>query len=342
MIQTSTVSSLSSQEGADEVFRQRRWLSFMFSKEVPPVPLDDERIVYPLERSNFLSRILFWWITPLMIVGYKRTITSDDLFKLDDNMEIGNIYQTFSKNLQKRVSYYQNKHVLKKCSKRGETLATTTVDRIHDLEDFILPKGALFMALCCSFWFQYVKSIIQVCVQGVATALQPLILKKLTEFVEKKSLGLNPAVGKGIGYSLGNAAFLVFTGVIINHAFYNAMSVGAKAKSILVKSVLTKSFVLNDLGRHKYPEGKINALITTDLNRIDFASISIPILAGAPFSLAITIGFLVHNLGVYALIGIGLFFVCFLILGSMIPAMKSFRKEAQEFTDKRVTLKQRK
>ncbi|GMG40603.1 unnamed protein product [Ambrosiozyma monospora] len=290
------------EQGSDKPLRQQRWLSFMFSKEVPPIPLDDERKIHPMYRSNFLSRTMFWWITPLMKVGYERTITPEDLYKLDDTMEIEKLSEVFEGHLKKRITYFQNQHLTKKYQERNETPETSTVDRETDLEDFILPKGAMFMALYHTFHIQFLKSIVQMCIQAAATSLQPLLLKKLTEFVALKTLGFNPVIGKGIGYSFGTAAFIFFIGIMVNHAFYNAMIVGAKTKSVLIRTILKKSFVLNQLGRHKYPEGKINALITTDLNRIDFAGIAIPIIASTPFSVVIAIALLIHSIGVYALI----------------------------------------
>ncbi|GME71719.1 unnamed protein product [Ambrosiozyma monospora] len=326
------------EEGSDKPLRQQRWLSFMFSKEVPPIPLDDERKIHPMYRSNFLSRMMFWWITPLMKVGYERTITPEDLFKLDDTMEIEKLSETFEGHLQKEITYYQNQHLTKKYQERNETPETSTVDRETDLEDFILPKCALFMALYHTFSIQFMTSIIQMCIQAAGTSLQPLLLKKLTEFVQMKALGLNPLIGKGIGYAIGTAVFIAFVGVISNHAFYNGMMVGAKTKSVLIRTTLKKSFALNQLGRHKYPEGKINAMITTDLNRIDFAGFAIPIIVSTPFAVVIAIALLIHSIGVYALIGIALFFVCSVTLGSLTKTMIKLRIQAQKYTDNRVTL----
>ncbi|GME71268.1 unnamed protein product [Ambrosiozyma monospora] len=326
------------EEGSDKPVRQKRWLSFMFSKKVPPIPLDDERKIHPMYRSNFLSRTMFWWVTPLMKVGYERTITPDDLFKLDDTMEIEKLSEIFEGHLMKRITYYQNQHLTKKYQERNETSETSTVDRETDLEDFILPKGALFMALYHTFYFQFVKGIIQMSIQAAGTSLQPLLLKKLTEFVQMKALGFSAVIGKGIGYSFGTAVFIAFNGIMINHAFYNAMMVGAKTKSVLIRTILKKSFVLNQLARHKYPEGKINALITTDLNRIDFAGIAIPIIVSTPFSVVISIALLIHNIGVYAFISLGLFFICSVALGTMMKSMIKLRVKAQEYTDIRISL----
>ncbi|GME80029.1 unnamed protein product [Ambrosiozyma monospora] len=297
------------EESFDKAMRQQRWLSFMFSKEVPPIPLDDERKIHPMYRSNFLSRTMFWWVTPLMKVGYERIITPEDLFKLDDTMEIEKLSETFEGHLMKRITYYQNRHLTKRYQERNETPETSTVDRETDLEDFILPRGALFMALFHTFCFQSMKGIAQMSLQAVGTALQPLLLKKLTDFVELQTLELNLAVGKGIGYSIGTTFVIGFTGVMVNHAFYNSMMVGAKAKSVLIRTILKKSFALNQLGHHN-----------------------------APFGVVVGIALLIHSIGVYALIGIAFFFVCSIILGIGMNTLIKLRKQSQVHTDMRVTL----
>ncbi|GME76458.1 unnamed protein product [Ambrosiozyma monospora] len=183
----------------------------------------------------------------LQEINYSRRF----IYKLDDTMEIEKLPETFEGHLKKRVTYYQNKHSMKKSLERNETSETLTIDRDAELEDFVLPKSAIFMALCYTFYFQFMKGIVQMCIQAAS-------------------------------YSLGTAIFIAFVGIVVNHAYYNAMMVGAKTKSVLIRTILKKSFVLNQLGCHNYPEGKINALITTDLNRIDFAGIAIPIIVITP------------------------------------------------------------
>lgn len=51
---------------------------------LPNVFSDWKRLrMWPESRVSVLSRILFWWMNPLIFTGFKRDITTDDLWKVD-------------------------------------------------------------------------------------------------------------------------------------------------------------------------------------------------------------------------------------------------------------------
>ena len=38
----------------------------------------------PEENVSMFSRLCFWWINDLIATGYKRTLTRDDMWKIED------------------------------------------------------------------------------------------------------------------------------------------------------------------------------------------------------------------------------------------------------------------
>lgn len=83
-----------------DIFPQKRLFSFLHSKKIPEVPqTDDERKIYPLFHTNIFSNMFFWWVLPILRVGYKRTIQPNDLFKMDPRMSIETLYGDFEQNM---------------------------------------------------------------------------------------------------------------------------------------------------------------------------------------------------------------------------------------------------
>ena len=39
---------------------------------------------HPQEEANFVSRIMFWWIIPLLWKGWRRPLQQDDLYEVRD------------------------------------------------------------------------------------------------------------------------------------------------------------------------------------------------------------------------------------------------------------------
>ncbi|GME79387.1 unnamed protein product [Ambrosiozyma monospora] len=116
------------------------------------------------------------------------------------------------------------------------------------------------------------------------------------------------------------------------------MMVGAKCKAVLTKHMLEKSFRLGLKGKHRYPAGKINSIMSTDINRVDLAIGFLPCLVVFPMAVTVCIALLIVNMGVTALVGIAVFLVSSVIIGGAVKPLMEYRKSANVFTDARVNL----
>lgn len=322
---------------ARDMTRQKRMLSWMFPKHVPPVPSPDERAKYPQNSANFLSQIFFWWLFPVMKRGYIRTLVPEDLFTLYDEIKVENMTVTFEAHFERLLLRARTKHRESKCKERGETPENSLIDFDADMEDFVVPKFIVVGALLRTFKWQYLAANICLALATVGQTTNPLLIKKLIEFVESRNLGIEHHAGKGIGYSFGAVAVLFTFGTLTNHCFYRAMMTGAEAKGVLTRAVLTKAFRLNAESRHKYSTGKITSIMGTDLARIDFAFGLQPFMLVFPIPFIIAIAILIVNIGAQALVGIGIM-IAFMV-GIVLSAKQLFglRALANKYTDERVS-----
>ncbi|RLV90454.1 Oligomycin resistance ATP-dependent permease YOR1 [Spathaspora sp. JA1] len=316
--------------------KQKRLLTFMLSKAVPPIPNEEERKPYPAQKANVLSRALFWWLRPVMHTGYRRTLQPEDLFYLTDDIKVQSMADTFYNYMSNDIENARQKHVEEKCKERGETVATSSVDRDTDLADFKLSKFLTVWALAKTYKWQYTWACTLLTLSQVGQTTLPLLTKKLIRYVELKALGVETGVGRGVGYSIGSAVIIFIVGVLINHFFYRSMLTGAQAKAVLTKALLDKSFKLNAEARHKYPVGKITSMLGTDLSRIDFALGFQPFLICFPVPIGIAIGILIWNIGVAALVGVAILVVFMCCIAVSTGALFKYRKKANVFTDSRV------
>lgn len=315
--------------------RQKRLLTPFLSKKVPPVPYDDERIVYP-KRPNLISAIFFWWLHPVMSTGYKRTLETPDLYKLNDENEVAALTARFEGIFERRLSNSRKAHILQKCKARGETPESTSVSPEDDLADFKPPKMLCAWSVLETFKWQYGLACLYNTLANTASVTNPLLSKRLIQFVEDHALGMDTQIGKGVGYALG-ASFMVLTiGILINHGFQNSMLTGAQVKGVLTKAFLDKSFRLSDRAKHDYSTSRITSMMGTDLARIDFAMGFQPFLVSFPIPVAVSIGILIWNIGASALVGIGLVIVFLLVMMMLTGRLFKFRKKANKYTDARV------
>ncbi|CAI5755611.1 unnamed protein product [Candida verbasci] len=333
------IDDLSSLELNNEQYiPQKRLLSFLLKNKDYPIPKDDERKLYPEKNSNYIMRLFFWWLYPIMNVGYTRTLQPNDLWKLPDYMKVESYEEVFNVYLDLQMTKAKLNHIKRKCKERNETIESSSKTQEEDLQDFVLSMVDVGTIIFLTFKRSIIMSCIIACCCMSGWAVTPLLTKALVNYVERRSLGIEPNIGKGIGYSFGVALVMLATGLAFGHFFYIAQKVGVKAKSVLTNAILKKSFKLDAKGRHDFPSGKLTSMITTDLSRIEIALLFQPILIVLPVPIIVAIVILIVNIHVSAVIGIVLFFIFLVFLGFGSKKLFDYRDIVSKITDKRVSL----
>lgn len=143
------------ENGKAELVNEKRLFSFLFSKKVDPVPLPDERKPYPWKLTNWANRAVFYWIWPILIRGYKRTLQPDDLWYLTDELTVEHLHREYRKNLKKILDKLKNKHIEKKGRRRrlrrrlGVALLCGAVGAFQHLQIPVHHVVHLFGAFVC-------------------------------------------------------------------------------------------------------------------------------------------------------------------------------------------------
>ncbi|EGV66898.1 hypothetical protein CANTEDRAFT_91487, partial [Yamadazyma tenuis ATCC 10573] len=320
----------------DPLKLQRRSLTPFLSKRVPPIPSEDERKVCPEKKSNWISQLFFLWLNPILKVGYKRTLQVDDMYLLADTTKVEYLATQFNSYFEHYLQIAQEQHIANKCTERGETVPTSSVDPDDDLADFKVPRKMFLWCLFLTCKWQYTFAAVSVTVAGLLNCLTPLVTKELIKYVEMKALGLEHHTGRGVGLAIGVPIMLISGSLCISQGFYRGMLTGAQLKGVLTKAILEKSFRLNPQSRHQFPASKITSMMSTDTARIDFAAGFQPFLISFPSSLICILVVLIVNLGASALMGFAVLVVFLVGIGGVSKKMFAVRKSATVFTDQRV------
>ncbi|KAH3683475.1 hypothetical protein WICPIJ_005559 [Wickerhamomyces pijperi] len=278
----------------------------LLSKKVPSIPDINERRKWPYMTSNWVSKIFLFWLVGMYNVGYKRTLTVNDLWEIPDELKIENIFPLYQ-----------------------ETLANQKK-----------PKKNILRATLKTLQSDFVISLTLRSVSNVAQIVSPLLVKKLITIVQTRREG-NKSVdhlNAGIGYSIGIALLLIVNTLTQQHAMYYGKLVGAKARTLLTKHILSKSMRQTSSTASKFPKGKLIALMSTDIAKMEMGLTFLPTLLTIPVPIIIGIALLIVNLGVSALTGIATIFIILAI--SVAPAVKFVKNRALSapFTDSRITL----
>ncbi|CAN6455577.1 unnamed protein product [Victoria cruziana] len=256
--------------------------------------------ICPERNVNILSKIYFRWMTPLMQLGYKKSITEKDVWKLDswDQSEV--LYNNFHKSW---------------------------------LEESVKPKPwllrALHRCLGARFWLGGVFKIGNDASQFVG----PIILSALLESMQRG----DPAWA---GYIYAFTIFMGVSLGVLSEAqyFQNVMRTGFRLRSTLVAAVFRKSLRLTHEERKKYSTGKITNLMTTDAESLQMVCQQLHSLWSAPFRIILSVVLLYRQLGVASLAGALMLVFLFPVQTYVIKKMRDLTKEGLQRTDKRIGL----
>ncbi|KAH3673556.1 hypothetical protein WICMUC_003663 [Wickerhamomyces mucosus] len=287
----------------------KRLFTPLLNKKVPPIPDESEKKPLPIFSSNPLAYIIYSWLFPMLNVGYKRTLTQNDLWYLHGELSIHEAYRLFTSNFDRRI----------KDSKK-------------------IPKLAIPLSIFDSFRIKLILAVSLRIFANLAQCFAPLLIKKLIQYVQEKADDSTLPLNKGAGYAVGVALLASAQTILSNQSLLLSSYVGAQAKTILTKSLLEKSLIADSFTRKKFDGGSIISLLGSDLSRIGQGITEMPVAFATPFPIVVGVILLIINVKVSALAGIASFLLFMCFVGFPMSIYMKLRNQANIYTDKRVSL----
>ncbi|KAK1728937.1 ABC transporter [Colletotrichum acutatum] len=175
----------------------------------------------PEETSGIYSRGLFWWLTPLLLTGFRRLLKPLDLFVLDASMSAAALNERFwlhwNKSTPSSFSTGDDDQPSEasRSPSRYRLIRTCIVTLKWQLLAVVLPRLFLLGFTIC----------------------QPLILNRFLDFLQ------HPSESTNYGYGLVGAYGLVYLGISISSSFYwhAAFRCLTMLRGVLVAAIYTKT-----------------------------------------------------------------------------------------------------
>ncbi|GKT45639.1 ABC transporter atnG [Colletotrichum spaethianum] len=169
----------------------------------------------PEETSGIYSRGLFWWLTPLLLTGFRRLLKPLDLFALDESMSAAVLNERFWLYWNKSSSPTAIQSDGSSRSQRYRLIRTCIVTLKWQLLAVVLPRIFLLAFTIC----------------------QPLVLNRFLDFLQ------NPSQDVNYGYGLIGAYGLVYLGISVSSSFYwhKAFRSLAMLRGVLVAAIYSKT-----------------------------------------------------------------------------------------------------
>lgn len=280
-----------------------KYLAKLLGSKIRPIP--EQREVCPKGGKNYLSRLTWGWIGPLLRKGYDRILEIEDAWTIPENEK--------------------NKHRMKEYREKLESYKARGG----------IPYQEFFAMLFALRWI-FIDVIVTNCVYIGGDIGMALISRSLISSVDKVYLGNTGERGRAIGLTFGNTAVSgAFQWLFVWNG-YKTRYFAELCRTMLISAVYDKVMKLSPAGRQQFPGSQITALITTDTNRIFMAArwtstllVFLPAFGGF-------LGVLIHNLGVAALPGCGLVIIGIMLNVFISRFITRLRRKSLPFADKRI------
>ncbi|KAJ7390655.1 Multidrug resistance-associated protein 1 [Desmophyllum pertusum] len=293
----------------------------------------DKREPCPEEKAVFLSRLTFWWLTRLIIRGYKRPIDDNDLWALGEPFLASNVVPRL------KGSWTEEQ---RKCCRVGIQVNHSTDDKVtkseeSDKVEFTASqtnssrrKPSLVRAIGKVFWQNILIAALFKIVNDVVQFVQPQLLDLLIEYLEDRNSKL--ALWKG--YIFAVAMFLTATiqSFVLQYYFHHCYLLGMKLKTAMLGLIYEKALVLNSASRRQSTAGEMVNLMSIDTQRMVDLVTYINMLWSAPLQILIAIYFLSVTMGMSILAGVGV--LVLLIPVNLIVTRQARRQQVNQMLEK--------
>ena len=257
------------------------------------------------ETAGCLSRLTFWWVTPLLLKGSQQHLNSaTDLFDLPSRLNTQRIEEKFLEIM----------HDTPPQKARAEVLVDAVTDPYGDTHapnsssggDVVISDGqihkkkSLISALNTAFGIEYYSiGVLKLLADGF-TFVGPMLLNWLVTYME------DPTEPSWHGYVYAAGLFLsTFLGSMCStHFNYLVQIVGLKIRAAIITSIYRKSVLASSVSLSTFSVGEIINFMSTDVDRIVNFCPTFHNFWSLPFQIAVALYLLHQQIGLAFLAGL--------------------------------------
>ncbi|XP_012946646.1 multidrug resistance-associated protein 1 [Aplysia californica] len=265
--------------------------------------------------ASFPSRITFHWITGYIWRGYRRSLSTEDIWSLPEQYKSRTVNPPFEKHWGVEVERTRKKNSERVTVSDLSTHArATATERTHLLSYTAGSQSSagdpahakplrpsLFKVLVKTYAPELTIAFSMRLLADSIQFLLPILTNLLIEFVQNKD---QHTIWHG--YALVMCFFVVtfIYSVLFNQNSFRCNSIGMKVKTALVSAVYKKSLTMNNEMRRKFTVGSIVNLMAIDCQILQDVTSNIFIVVSAPFQICMAFYFLNDKLGVSFVAGV--------------------------------------
>uniref|UniRef100_A0A8D1AM35 Multidrug resistance-associated protein 1 n=1 Tax=Sus scrofa TaxID=9823 RepID=A0A8D1AM35_PIG len=296
----------------------------------------------PESSASFLSRITFWWITGLMVQGYRQPLEITDLWSLNKEDMSEQVVPVLVKNWKKECakSRKQPVRIVYSSKDPAKPKGGSKVDVNEEAEALIVKSPqkerdpSLFKVLYKTFGPYFLMSFLFKALHDLMMFAGPEILKLLINFVNDKK------APDWQGYFFTALLFIsaCLQTLVLHQYFHICFVSGMRIKSAVIGAVYRKALVITNSARKSSTVGEIVNLMSVDAQRFMDLATYINMIWSAPLQVILALYLLWLNLGPSVLAGVAVMIFMVPLNAMMAMKTKTYQVAHMKSKDNRIKL----
>ncbi|KAM7393766.1 hypothetical protein PAMP_020615 [Pampus punctatissimus] len=288
----------------------------------------------PVKDASFLSKILFWWFTGLVVKGYRTPLEAEDLWTLREEDTSHKIISELQEDWTAECAKIQKQE---KALASGVALGSRLPDQAQLLRKLQKEQSSgffLLRTLARKFGPYFLSGTLCIIFHDAFMFAIPQVLSLLLGFMKDEDAPLWK------GYFYATLMFLLSClQSLFNHQYmYTCFTVGMRVKTAVMGLVYRKSLVINSAARRTCTVGEIVNLVSADTQKLMDFVVYFNAVWLAPIEIALCLFFLWQHLGPSALAGIATVILIFPLNGLIAKKRSKLQEIQMKFMDGRIRL----
>ncbi|KAH9481477.1 Multidrug resistance protein fer6 [Psilocybe cubensis] len=346
--------------GEVQIRSRTSWWKIWIPNGMPPPPRSSLSNApdIPLYTASIPSILTFAWVTPLMTLGYQRTLQATDLWKLGESHSSETLSKKLDESWARRKAEADawNDNLDRGIIGPGPVRRSVWVSRsifagtncTNKYREFekkwrdVDGRKTASLALALNdtvglfFWTGGMFKVFG----DTSQLMGPIVIKAIINFAKKREAarehGLpEPNVGIGIAMAIGLFLLTISASIGQHQFFWRSMVTGVLARAALIKSIYKRGVTLTGKARTQITNSDLVNHISTDVSRIDACAQWFHATWTAPIQITVCLTILLFQLGPSALAGFGLFLAIAPLQERAMAQQFSIRKRSMKYTDQR-------
>ncbi|XP_071962252.1 ATP-binding cassette sub-family C member 10-like [Antedon mediterranea] len=293
---------------------------------------DQQELGIAEDGANILSKLIFFWIQPLMVKGSKGKIHKpDDVFELPPELRpqtVARKFQRISSNIFKDDTRTCNNH-----SQQPNGLPNDP-HVVYSTSYQKQRKHRLINCLNKGFGLRFYPLGIIKFIQDCIGFAGPIFLHELVSYIENS----NEPTSHGYYYALGLFVSSLLGSFLGLHFNYQVNKVKVQVRGALVSTIYRKSVRVNLATISKFTTGEIVNFMSTDADRVVNFCSSFHQFWSLPFQIAVSLYLLHQQVGLAFLTGLAFVLLLIPVNKWLTVKIQGYNEDMMKRKDDRVKL----